>query len=43
MTVTIPAGHGGVLFKLFSGGVDTERTYKEGFHFFGALEFHVSV
>lgn len=33
MTVTIPAGHGGVLFKLFSGGVDTERTYKEGFHF----------
>ncbi len=33
MTVTIPAGHGGVLFKLFSGGVDTEQTYKEGFHF----------
>ncbi|HPE42860.1 MAG TPA: prohibitin family protein [Bacteroidales bacterium] len=33
MTVTIPAGHGGVLFKLFAGGVDTETTYKEGFHF----------
>lgn len=33
MTVTIPAGHGGVLFKLFVGGVDTETTYKEGFHF----------
>ncbi len=33
MTVTIPAGHGGVLFKLFAGGVDTEMTYKEGFHF----------
>ncbi|MBU1368228.1 MAG: prohibitin family protein [Bacteroidetes bacterium] len=33
MTVTIPAGHGGVLFKLFAGGVDTEVTYKEGFHF----------
>ncbi|MBG0780684.1 MAG: prohibitin family protein [Bacteroidales bacterium] len=33
MTVTIPAGHGGVLFKLFAGGVDTEKTYKEGFHF----------
>jgi prohibitin 1 len=33
MTVTIPAGHGGVLFKLFAGGIDTENTYKEGFHF----------
>ena len=33
ITVTIPAGHGGVLFRLFGGGVDTERTYEEGFHF----------
>jgi regulator of protease activity HflC (stomatin/prohibitin superfamily) len=33
MTVTIPGGHGGVLFKLFAGGIDTERTYREGFHF----------
>lgn len=33
MTVTIPAGHGGVLFRLFDGGVDTEQTYQEGFHF----------
>ena len=31
ITVTIPAGHGGVLFRLFGGGVDTERTYEEGF------------
>lgn len=33
ITVTIPAGHGGVLFKLFGGGVQTDRTYNEGFHF----------
>ncbi len=33
MTVSIPGGHGGVLFKLFAGGIDTERTYGEGFHF----------
>lgn len=33
ITVTIPAGHGGVLFRLFGGGVDTGRTYEEGFHF----------
>lgn len=33
MTVTIPAGHGGVLFQLFSGGVVTDVTYNEGFHF----------
>jgi len=33
MTTTVPAGHGGVLFRLFSGGVDTEKTYEEGFHF----------
>ncbi len=33
MTVTIPGGHGGVLFKLFAGGIDTEQTYSEGFHF----------
>jgi len=33
MTVNIEAGHAGVLFKTFSGGVDTETTYGEGFHF----------
>jgi regulator of protease activity HflC (stomatin/prohibitin superfamily) len=33
MTVTIDAGHAGVLFKTFSGGIDTENTYGEGFHF----------
>jgi len=32
MSVTIEAGHGGVLFKLFGGGLDTEKTYGEGFH-----------
>lgn len=32
MTVTIDAGHGGVLFKRFAGGVDKEKTYGEGFH-----------
>jgi len=33
MTVTIDAGHGGVLFKTFGGGLDVENTYGEGFHF----------
>ncbi len=33
MTVNIGAGHAGVLFETFSGGVDTTRTYGEGFHF----------
>ena len=33
MTITIDAGHGGVLFRTFSGGVDTTKTYGEGFHF----------
>ena len=27
ITVTIPAGHGGVLYRLFGGGIDTTRTY----------------
>lgn len=31
--VTIKAGEAGVLYKTFSGGVDVERTYGEGFHF----------
>ncbi|SFJ43307.1 prohibitin family protein [Olleya namhaensis] len=30
--VTIGSGEGGVLYKQFSGGVDTENTYGEGFH-----------
>ncbi|MDT7941866.1 MAG: prohibitin family protein [Bacteroidota bacterium] len=29
---TIPAGHGGVLFRPFGGGVDTSKVYEEGFH-----------
>lgn len=33
MTITVDAGEGGVLFKRFGGGVDTSRTYGEGFHF----------
>ncbi len=33
MTVNIPAGHGGVIFRTFSGGVDTSLTFGEGFHF----------
>lgn len=33
ITITIPAGHGGVLFRLFGGGIETEKTYNEGFHF----------
>lgn len=33
MTVTIEGGHAGVLFKTFVGGIDTENTYGEGFHF----------
>ena len=32
MTVTIPAGHGGVLFQLFQGGLKMDKTYGEGFH-----------
>ena len=33
ITVTIPAGNGGVLYRLFGGGIDTTKTYEEGFHF----------
>ncbi len=33
MTTTVDAGHAGVLFKTFGGGIDTEHTYGEGFHF----------
>lgn len=33
MFITIDAGHAGVLFKRFGGGLDTENTYDEGFHF----------
>ncbi len=33
ITVTIDAGHGGVLFRTFGGGIDTTQTYGEGFHF----------
>lgn len=32
ITVTIEAGHSGVLFKRFGGGIELERTYGEGFH-----------
>lgn len=33
ITVTVDAGHGGVLFKRFGGGIELEKTYGEGFHF----------
>lgn len=33
MTITVEAGHAGVMFKTFSGGIDTTQTYGEGFHF----------
>ncbi len=33
ITVTIDAGHGGVLFQRFSGGVDEEKVYSPGLHF----------
>jgi regulator of protease activity HflC (stomatin/prohibitin superfamily) len=33
ITVTIEAGHSGVLFKRFGGGIELETTYGEGFHF----------
>lgn len=32
MSTTIEAGHAGVLFKTFGGGLDKERTFGEGFH-----------
>ena len=31
-SVTIGGGQGGVLFKTFSGGIDTENSYGEGWH-----------
>lgn len=31
-STTINAGQGGILFKTFSGGIDTENIYGEGFH-----------
>ncbi|MBN2175560.1 MAG: hypothetical protein JW731_15635 [Bacteroidales bacterium] len=33
ITITIDAGHGGVLFKRFGGGIDLDKTYGDGFHF----------
>jgi len=33
MTLTIEAGHGGGLFRTFSGGLKVDHTYGEGFHF----------
>ena len=30
--VTIDGGEAGVMFKRFSGGIDTQQTYSEGFH-----------
>lgn len=32
MSVTISGGQAGVLFRTFSGGIDRETTYGEGFH-----------
>lgn len=33
ITVTIPAGYGGVLFRTFGGGLQKEAPFGEGFHF----------
>jgi len=32
MTITIDAGHAGVLFKRFGGGIELDKTFGEGFH-----------
>jgi len=32
-SITIDGGEGGVLFETFGGGINTEQTYNEGFHF----------
>ncbi len=37
ITVTVKSGEAGVLFRLLGGGVDTEQTYSEGFHFINPL------
>jgi prohibitin 1 len=37
MTVTIDAGHAGVMFRLLGGGIDTTQTYNEGFHFISPI------
>ena len=37
MTVTIEAGHAGVIFRLLGGGIDTTKTFSEGFHFMNPL------
>ena len=36
-SVTIESGEAGVLFRTFAGGVETEETYGEGFHFIACL------
>ncbi len=33
ITITVNSGEAGVIFRQFSGGVDTSQTYDEGFHF----------
>ncbi len=33
ITINIPAGHKGVLFRKFAGGIQKDRPYGEGFHF----------
>jgi regulator of protease activity HflC (stomatin/prohibitin superfamily) len=40
MTVNIPAGHAGVMFR-FINGVDTVNTFGEGFHFMNPLNHMV--
>ncbi|MEM0995943.1 MAG: prohibitin family protein [Bacteroidota bacterium] len=32
MFITIPAGHSGVIFRKFGGGLDLEKTFGQGFH-----------
>ena len=33
VTITVEAGHAGVLFKRFGDGIELDKTYGEGFHF----------
>jgi prohibitin 1 len=37
ITVTVESGQAGVIFRLLGGGVDTDITYGEGFHFINPL------
>ena len=38
--VTIGPGEGGVIFERFGDGINTEKTYGEGFHIVAPLEYY---